>query len=105
MLLLLLSLSLGVTLLESEEVESSQDVVLATSEIQHLVLTRLSCAIAQQLVQSVICLQDTFVGTLQRCLESLEKNCCDQEGHSSASDAVKQVTVVWFLSLNVLMMW
>lgn len=86
-------LLLGVTLLDSEEVESSQDVLLATSEIQHLVLTRLSSVVAQQLVQSVACLQDTFVGTLQRCLESLEKNCYDQDGRSSASDAVKQVTV------------
>jgi receptor-interacting serine/threonine-protein kinase 5 len=94
-----------VTLLDSEKVESSQDVLLATSEIQHLVLTRLSCAVAQQLVQSVACLQDTFVGTLQRCLESLEKNCYDQEGSSSASDAVKQVTQFQLLSLNVLMMW
>ncbi|KDR15870.1 Dual serine/threonine and tyrosine protein kinase, partial [Zootermopsis nevadensis] len=81
----------GVTLLDSEEVESSQDVLLATSEIQHLVLTRLSSVVAQQLVQSVACLQDTFVGTLQRCLESLEKNCYDQDGRSSASDAVKQI--------------
>lgn len=78
-------------MLDSEEVESPQDVLVATSEIQHLVLTRLSSAIAQQLVQSVACLHDTFVGTLQRCLESLEKNCYDQDGSSSASDAVKQV--------------
>jgi len=82
---------LGITLRDSEEVESPQDVLVATSEIQHLVLTRLNCAVAQELVQSVACLRDTFIGTLQRCLESLEKNCCDQEGSLSASDAVKQV--------------
>ncbi|KAJ4441032.1 hypothetical protein ANN_10881, partial [Periplaneta americana] len=81
----------GVTVLDSEEVESPQDVLVATSEIQHLVLTRLSSAVAQELVQSVHCLQDTFVGTLQRCLESLEKNCYDQERSLSASDAVKQI--------------
>ncbi|XP_023714334.1 dual serine/threonine and tyrosine protein kinase isoform X3 [Cryptotermes secundus] len=81
----------GVTLLDSEVVESPQDVAVATSEIQHLVLTRLSCAVANELVQSVACLQDTFIGTLQRCLESLEKNCYEQEGSLSASDAVKQI--------------
>lgn len=78
-------------MLHSEEVESPQDVAVATSEIQHLVLTRLSSAVANELVQSVACLQDTFIGTLQRCLESLEKNCYEQEGSLSASDAVKQV--------------
>ena len=87
----MLLLLLGVTLRDSEEVESPQDVLVATSEIQHLVLTSLSCAVAQELVQSVACLRDTFIGTLQRCLESLEKNYCDQEGSLSASDAVKQV--------------
>ncbi|GFG37564.1 hypothetical protein Cfor_12407, partial [Coptotermes formosanus] len=81
----------GVTLRDSEEVESPHDLLVATSEIQHLVLTRLSCAVAQELVQSVACLRDTYIGTLQRCLESLEKNCCDHEGSLSASDAVKQI--------------
>lgn len=75
---------------DSEEVKSPQVVLVASSEIQHLVLTKLSSAVAQELVQSMACLQDTFVGTLQRCLESLERN-YDQEKNLSASDAVKQI--------------
>ncbi|KAJ9586032.1 hypothetical protein L9F63_020329 [Diploptera punctata] len=75
---------------DNEEVKSPQAVLVATSEIQHLVLTKLSSAVALELVQSMACLQKTFVGTLQRCLESLEKN-YDQEKNLSASDAVKQI--------------
>ncbi|XP_060515912.1 dual serine/threonine and tyrosine protein kinase-like isoform X4 [Cylas formicarius] len=63
----------------------------ATLEIQQLVLKRLSSSIGNQIVQSVGCLQESFTGTLQRCLESLEKNCHDLEGNLSASDAVKQI--------------
>ncbi|XP_050314331.1 dual serine/threonine and tyrosine protein kinase-like isoform X2 [Anthonomus grandis grandis] len=63
----------------------------ATMEIQQLVLQRLRTAVATQLVQSVGCLQESFTGTLQRCLESLEKNCHDLENNLSASDAVKQI--------------
>lgn len=60
-------------------------------EIQQLVLRRLSNSVATQIVQSVGCLQESYTGTLQRCLESLEKNCHDFEGSLSASDAVKQI--------------
>ncbi|XP_018566514.1 dual serine/threonine and tyrosine protein kinase-like isoform X2 [Anoplophora glabripennis] len=64
---------------------------MATMEIQQLVLRRLSTSVATQIVQSVGCLQESFTGTLQRCLESLEKNCHESEGNLSASDAVKQI--------------
>ena len=76
---------------DSEEVKSPQVVLVASSEIQHLVLTKLSTFVAQELVQSMACLQESFVGTLQRCLESLERNGFDQEKNLSASDAVNQV--------------
>nr|CAD7462757.1 unnamed protein product [Timema tahoe] len=81
----------GVTLSDSEEIKSAQSVHIATVEIQNWVLSWLSDSVASQLVKSVDCLQDTFVGTLQRCLESLEKNCQDQEGSLLASAAVKQI--------------
>ncbi|KAJ8926827.1 hypothetical protein NQ314_020677 [Rhamnusium bicolor] len=64
---------------------------IVTMEIQQLVLKRLSTSVAIQIVQSVGCLQESFTGTLQRCLESLEKNCHELEGNLSASDAVKQI--------------
>lgn len=60
-------------------------------EIHQLVLRKLSTAVAMQLIQSVSCLQESFTGTLQRCLESLERNCSDLEGSLSASDAVRQI--------------
>ncbi|CAG9759907.1 unnamed protein product [Ceutorhynchus assimilis] len=63
----------------------------ASMEIQQLVLKRLRTSVATQIVQSVGCLQESFTGTLQRCLESLERNCHDSEGNLSASDAVKQI--------------
>ncbi|XP_066248438.1 dual serine/threonine and tyrosine protein kinase-like isoform X1 [Euwallacea similis] len=63
----------------------------ATMEIQQLVLNRLGASVATQIVQSVGCLQESFTGTLQRCVESLEKNCHELEGNLSASDAVKQI--------------
>lgn len=64
---------------------------IATMEIQQLVLRRLSNSVAKEIVQSVGCLQESFTGTLQRCLESLEKHCHEFEGSLSASDAVKQI--------------
>lgn len=64
---------------------------LATMEIQQLVLYKLGDSVARQLAKSVSCLRESFTGTLQRCLENLEKNCHDQEGNLLASDAVKQI--------------
>lgn len=68
-----------------------QSAKVATLEIQQIVLRKLSKSVAEQLVQSVGCLQESFTGTLQRCLESLEKNCHEFEGSLLASDAVKQI--------------
>ncbi|KAG5892847.1 hypothetical protein JTB14_022170 [Gonioctena quinquepunctata] len=63
----------------------------ATMEIQQLVLKRLNKTVASHIVQSVGCLHESFTGTLQRCLETLEKNCNELEGNISASDAVRQI--------------
>ncbi|RZB40626.1 dual serine/threonine and tyrosine protein kinase-like [Asbolus verrucosus] len=73
------------------ENEDYQTAKMATLEIQQLVLRRLRNSVATQIVQSVGCLQESFTGTLQRCLESLEKSCHDLEGNLLASDAVKQI--------------
>ncbi|XP_074110950.1 receptor interacting protein kinase 5 isoform X1 [Cotesia typhae] len=65
----------------------------ATTEVQRLVLSRLSEKVARQLVTSVNCLRETFVGTLQRCLLELEKS-YDSNNHDAnllASDALKQI--------------
>lgn len=56
---------------------------------------------AVQIVQSVGCLHESFTGTLQRCLENLEKSCHISEGGLSASNAVKQiVTAAYNIDLN-----
>ncbi|KAL3289629.1 hypothetical protein HHI36_023039 [Cryptolaemus montrouzieri] len=76
---------------QSGESRSYQTPKIATMEIQQLVLRRLSNSVANEIVQSVGCLQESFTGTLQRCLDSLEKHCHEFEGNLSASDAVKQI--------------
>ncbi|XP_008203256.1 dual serine/threonine and tyrosine protein kinase isoform X1 [Nasonia vitripennis] len=70
--------------------EWSATVRAATTEVQRIVLTRLGERVAKQLVNSVNCLRDTFVGTLQRCLLSLEKS-YEHDTSLTASDALKQI--------------
>ncbi|KAF7997359.1 hypothetical protein HCN44_005636 [Aphidius gifuensis] len=62
----------------------------ATTEVQRIVLSHLSEKVAKQLVTSVNCLRETFVGTLQRCLYELEKT-YDNDNNLLASDALKQI--------------
>ncbi|KAF5274541.1 hypothetical protein FQA39_LY07153 [Lamprigera yunnana] len=62
-----------------------------TVEIQQIVLNKLGNCVASQLVQSVGCLHENFTGTLQRCLQNLEKNCNDHDDNLLASDAVKKI--------------
>ncbi|CAL7950521.1 unnamed protein product [Xylocopa violacea] len=74
----------------TERAEWSATVRAATSEVQRIVLGRLSEKVAKQLVNSVNCLRETFVGTLQRCLLSLEKT-YERDTCLLASDALKQI--------------
>ncbi|CAD1477588.1 unnamed protein product [Heterotrigona itama] len=62
----------------------------AISEVQRIVLHRLGEKVAKQLVNSVKCLRESFVGTLQRCLLSLEKT-YERDTCLLASDALKQI--------------
>lgn len=78
----------GVTVSESARVRTQQELCVATSEIHNLVWGELSEAIASRLVNSVHCFREIYFGTLRRCLESLEKNCQNQD--ILASDALKQ---------------
>lgn len=62
------------------------------SEIRELVVLDLNNIIAQKLISSVYCLHDTFLGTLERCINSLEKNLQDHDEASPlASAALKQI--------------
>ena len=76
----------GTFLGQSERNEWSTTVRASTAEVQKMVLCRLSDRVARQLVTSVNCLRETFVGTLERCLQSLEKSY-----EHDASDALKQI--------------
>ncbi|KAI4491249.1 hypothetical protein M0802_010283 [Mischocyttarus mexicanus] len=69
---------------------SSVTVRAATSEMQRFILGRLREKVAKKLVNSVECLRETFIGTLQRCLLSVEKT-CDHDSSLLASDALKQI--------------
>lgn len=77
--------------LKNGESRVYQNPKIATMEIQQLVLKRLSNSVAHEIVLSVGCLQESFTGTLQRCLENLEKHCQESGSNLSASDAVKQI--------------
>ncbi|XP_031845828.1 receptor interacting protein kinase 5 isoform X2 [Nomia melanderi] len=74
----------------TERAEWSATVRAATSEVQRVVLGRLGEKVANQLVNSVKCLRETFLGTLQRCLLSLERT-YDRDSSLLASDALKQI--------------
>eukprot|EP00058_Branchiostoma_floridae_P000349 XP_002585837.1 hypothetical protein BRAFLDRAFT_289705 [Branchiostoma floridae] len=70
---------IGVDLTESGELLDSKQLRSCTSQIQDLVLNKLNTAVAGQLIGSVDCLRESFVGTLARCIESLEKDQGDAE--------------------------
>lgn len=73
-----------------ERTEWSVTVKAAISEVQRIMLYCLGEKVAKQLVNSVNCLRESFFGTLQRCLLSLEKTYeCDT--CLLASDALKQI--------------
>nr|CAG4648003.1 EOG090X085R [Moina brachiata] len=86
----------------------------ATEEIQNHVLGLLNRAIAEKVTASMLSLRETYIGTLQRCLDSLEKSYQDmQESTSSsentenegdfqrASDSLKQiVNTAYHVQLN-----
>ncbi|XP_060823963.1 dual serine/threonine and tyrosine protein kinase [Bombus pascuorum] len=74
----------------SERTEWSVTVKAAISEVQRIMLYCLGEKVAKQLVNSVNCLRESFFGTLQRCLLSLERTYeCDT--CLLASDALKQI--------------
>ncbi|CAN7995780.1 unnamed protein product, partial [Ixodes hexagonus] len=63
---------------------------ICTAQIQDLVLGMLNSAVAEKLVGSVNCLRESFVGTLERCLASLE-GVCKEDDCTQASNALKQI--------------
>lgn len=54
-------------------------------------MVRLNQAVANKLISSVDYLRESFVGTLERCLNSLEKSHIDSSVHNITSNHLKQV--------------
>ncbi|ROT61111.1 hypothetical protein C7M84_021148 [Penaeus vannamei] len=77
--------------LPTSEVVCAREVRICTGEIQELVIGSLNAEVGRQLVDRVDVMRESYLGTLQRCLESLEKDCraCGEDPH--IGDALKQM--------------
>ncbi|XP_041092001.1 dual serine/threonine and tyrosine protein kinase-like isoform X2 [Polyodon spathula] len=70
---------------------SSKDIKSCIRQIQELIVLRLNQAVANKLISSVDYLRESFVGTLERCLHSLEKQHQDTSAHNVTSNHLKQI--------------
>ncbi|GIY06456.1 hypothetical protein CEXT_761051 [Caerostris extrusa] len=80
----------GVELSDEGDPPTARELQICTTEIQALVLHSLNSAVAGKLIGSVDYLRESFVGTLERCLLSLE-NVKEGGETSQASNALKQI--------------
>lgn len=71
---------------------TSKEIKSCIHQIQDLIVVRLNQAVANKLISSVDYLRESFVGTLERCLSSLEKSHIDSSVHNITSDHLKQVS-------------
>lgn len=81
---------LDIIIPENGEPISSKDIKCCIKQIQELIISRLNQAVANKLISSVDYLRESFVGTLERCLKSLEKSQQDVSVHIT-SNYLKQV--------------
>ncbi|XP_036387988.1 dual serine/threonine and tyrosine protein kinase [Megalops cyprinoides] len=70
---------------------TSKDIKSCIHQIQELIVVRLNQAVANKLISSVDYLRESFVGTLERCLSSLEKSHMDASVHNITSNHLKQI--------------
>lgn len=70
---------------------SSKDIKSCIHQIQELIVIRLNQAVANKLISSVDYLRESFVGTLERCLNSLEKSNIDSSVYNITSNHLKQL--------------
>ncbi|XP_045439001.1 dual serine/threonine and tyrosine protein kinase isoform X2 [Pipistrellus kuhlii] len=59
---------------ENGEPVGTREIKCCMRQIQELIISRLNQAVANKLISSVDYLRESFVGTLERCLQSLEKS-------------------------------
>ncbi|XP_038604695.1 dual serine/threonine and tyrosine protein kinase [Tachyglossus aculeatus] len=74
---------------ENGEPVGTKEIKCCIRQIQELIISRLNQAVANKLISSVDYLRESFVGTLERCLRSLEKS-QDVSVHI-ASNYLKQI--------------
>lgn len=78
-------------------VRYARDYKKCTSQIQELVISRLNNAIGQKLIESVEILKENYLGTLKRCLITLEEmnnpliSSPNETNSASVSEALQQV--------------
>lgn len=70
---------------------TSKEIKSCIHQIQELIVVRLNQAVANKLISSVDYLRESFVGTLERCLNSLEKSNIESSVHNITSNHLKQV--------------
>lgn len=70
---------------------TTKDIKSCIHQIQELIVVRLNQAVANKLISSVDYLRESFVGTLERCLNSLEKSNMDSSVHNVTSNHLKQI--------------
>ncbi|XP_048409146.1 dual serine/threonine and tyrosine protein kinase isoform X2 [Stegostoma tigrinum] len=76
---------------ESGETVGNKDIKCCIKQIQELIISRLNQAVANKLISSVDYLRESFVGTLERCLKSLEKSNQDSAMNNATSNHLKQI--------------
>lgn len=82
----------GIELTDQLTVKNARDLRKITTTLQEFVLNRVNETIAHKLLHSINVLHDNYVGTLTRCLFSLENNRDnDDESESSASKALQEI--------------
>ena len=87
------SASTDVIVPENGEPVGTREIKCCIRQIQELIISRLNQAVANKLISSVDYLRESFVGTLERCLQSLEKS-QDVSVHIT-SNYLKQVLAEW----------
>uniref|UniRef100_A0A674NGR5 Dual serine/threonine and tyrosine protein kinase n=1 Tax=Takifugu rubripes TaxID=31033 RepID=A0A674NGR5_TAKRU len=70
---------------------TSKEIKSCIHQIQDLIVVRLNQAVANKLISSVDYLRESFVGTLERCLDSLEKSHIESSVHNITSNHLKQL--------------
>ncbi|XP_060926419.1 dual serine/threonine and tyrosine protein kinase [Limanda limanda] len=70
---------------------TSKEIKSCIHQIQELIVVRLNQAVANKLISSVDYLRESFVGTLERCLNSLEKSNMDSYVHNVTSNQLNQL--------------